>query len=151
MELITEIILLIKLLIILNLLIMALLTRELLLKPENFKKEKVEIKDTDGALTGDFVYVRQMSAKENDEFQHSLLIVTKGEDGKIKTEQDTTNFQAKLAVATVCDESGKVILEQKHIPVLVTSMTAHTLGQIADAASKLNGFDNAKKEEVLKN
>lgn len=150
LEFITEIILLIKLLIILNLLIMTILNRDFFLKKEPFLQQIVELKDVDGNPTGNTVIVRQMSAKAREEFEASIMTVKK-EKNKVNIEQDLSNYRAKLVVHTVCDENGNLLLKKEDVEFVSVNMTAHTLSQIADAAGKINGLDDSKKSEVEKN
>lgn len=124
---------------------MALLNREGLLRREELKIQKVEFGG------GDFVYVRQMSARAKDRWEQSLLQQVTGADGKIDYVRSLDDFKAKLAVATVCNEKGDLILSPEDFDVLSENMTASKMEKIIDAAQKLNRIDEADKEAMVKN
>ena len=120
---------------------MKLLNREALLKKEELEITKVDLgKD-------EFVHVRQMTGYERDLFERSIIEM--GEDGKIERKAD--DFRSKLAVCTLCDESGKLLLKQADIKVLSRSMSAARLNKIADIAQELNMLTEKDREELEKN
>lgn len=120
---------------------MAILNRDALLKKEELETKKVDLGK------GDFVYVRQMSGFEKEAFEHSIIDFDK--EGKV--ERKSEDFRAKLAVCTVCDGDGKLILKQADIKVLSRSMSAARLTKIADVASEMNKLDEESTEKVAKN
>ena len=123
-----------------------LLNREALLKKQQFEIAKVEL-DND-----DFVYVRQMSGREKEVFEQSIIRPIKDSEGKvIGYENVPEDFRAKLAVCTLCDEQGNTLLKPEDIPVLSQNMTAKTLEKIADKAQSLNKISEKEKEELEKN
>jgi len=124
---------------------MALLNREGLLRREELKIHKVELGNDD------FVYVRQMSARAKDRWEQSLLRQVTGEDGKIDYVRSLDDYKAKLAVATVCDEEGNLILSPEDYAVLSENMTAAKLEKIIDVAQELNRIDEADKDAMVKN
>ena len=124
---------------------MALLNREDLLRKEELKIEKVELGG------GDFVFVRQMSARAKDRWEQSLLQQTTDEKGNIDYVRSLDDFKAKLAVATVCDEKGNLILSPGDFDVLSENMIAAKMEKIIDVAQKLNRIDEADKEAMVKN
>lgn len=124
---------------------MALLNREGLLRREELKIHKVELGNND------FVYVRQMSARAKDRWEQSLLRQVTGEDGKIDYVRSLDDYKAKLAVATVCDEEGNLILSPEDYAVLSENMTAAKLEKIIDVAQELNRIDEADKDAMVKN
>ena len=122
---------------------MALLDRKKLLTKEDFKVEKVDLGD------GDFVYVRQMSGRERDRFEQSLIIEKPG--SKEGFEKALDDFRAKLAVVTVCDEKGNLLLQPKDAPTLSQSMSAAKLERIVNVAQRLNKISEEDKEQLVKN
>lgn len=124
---------------------MTLLNREKLLKKEDLKKEKVDLGD------GDFVYVRQMTGRERDRFEQSLLIETKEKGGAVTYERSMEDFRAKLAVQTICDEKGNNLLQPGDFPVLSQNMSAAKLELIVNKAQTLNRITAEDKEGLLKN
>lgn len=118
-----------------------LLTREMLLKKSDLKKKKVTFED------GSFVYVREMNGRERDLFESSILV--EKEDGTV--ERDTKDFRAKLAVYTVCDEEGNLILKPEDYKTLSQNISAARLARIATAARDLNKITEEDKENESKN
>jgi hypothetical protein len=71
--------------------------------------------------------------------------------GKTEIKQNTENFRTKLAVNTVCDETGALLFEPQDYQSLSKNMGSHRLELIANAAQKLNFITEADKEELTKN
>jgi gamma-glutamyltranspeptidase len=122
-----------------------LLNRDSLLKKEELKKEKVELND------GEFVYVKQMSGRERDAFEKSLLLEGKDEKGNTTYERTLDNFRTKLAVLTLCDENGERILNYEDHVVLNNNMAAETLDKIVEVANRLNAIKKEDKDTLIKN
>ncbi|MDH7604843.1 MAG: hypothetical protein QHH13_08095 [Melioribacter sp.] len=123
-----------------------LLNRSQLLEREELQIEKVEFED------GNFVYVRQMTGHERDLFEQSLLKKNRDAKGNIiGYEQATEDFRAKLAVVTICDEKGNLILQPTDYLLLSKSMSAKKLEKIINVAQKLNAITEEDKENILKN
>jgi len=121
-----------------------LLDRKKLLAKEECKIERVELEN------GDHVFVRQMSGRDRDRWESSILKkVTK--DNVVTMEQNLEDFRAKLAVATVCDEAGNLLLLPEDVPILSQNMTARSLETIVTAAQKLNKITEEDKENLTKN
>jgi hypothetical protein len=124
---------------------MAILTREQLLIKEELKKEKVDLgNDT-------FIYVRQMTGRERDRFEQSLMRERKGKGGIVDFERSLEDFRAKLGVNTICDENGNNILRPEDYPVLSQNMSAAKLELIINKAQELNRITETDKENLLKN
>jgi hypothetical protein len=117
-----------------------------LLQKEILLREKVELGNDE------FVYVTQMTGRERDNFEQSLVKKIKDRKGTVTGfEQITEDFRAKLAVCTVCDEEGKLIFEPKDYNVLSINMSAAKLEKIINAAQKLNAISEEDKEALIKN
>jgi hypothetical protein len=115
------------------------------------EKEKIEIVKVDLG-NDDFVYVRQMSGRERDRFEQSLVKAVKDEKGEIKTyENSMEDFRAKLAEVTLCDEKGNLLLKPGDYHLLSQNMTAKTLEKIVNEAQKLSKITEEDKEKLLKN
>lgn len=122
------------------------LNKEALLKKEELQIVKVEL-DKD-----ECVYVRQMTGRERDHFEQALIKHTRDSKGKITGyEQSLDDFRAKLAVNTVCDEQGNLLLGPKDYPLLSQNMSAARLEKIVNEAQKLNAISEEDKEELIKN
>lgn len=124
---------------------MAFLNRESLLKKEAFKVKRVDLGDDD------YVYVRQMSGRERDRFEASLLKEVTGKKGRVTYKRSLEDFRAKLAVNTLCDHSGNSILNPQDYEVLSQNMSADRLERIVNVAQELNHISEDDKEELIKN
>lgn len=122
-----------------------LLDRSKLLAKENLEIEKVELGE------GNIVYVRQMTGRERDQFEASLLKKKTNAKGEATYEQNTEDFRAKLAVLTLCDEKGNSLLQPADYPVLSQNMSAKRLEKIITASQKLNAITEVDKENLTKN
>lgn len=120
------------------------LTRDDLLRKTELKK--VEVKFNDGTS----VYVREMTGHERDAFEKSITRV-KVQGTQVIQENIYDDFRAKLAVHTLCDDEGELLLKPGDVSVLSRNMSATKLMQIADAAAKINGITPEEKEDLVKN
>ena len=121
-------------------------SRNALLQKEELERVKVDLGK------GEFVYVKQMTGHERDNFEQSLLKKNKDNKGTvIGYEQATEDFRAKLAVVTVCDEDGKLLFFPEDYVLLSRNMSAKRLEIIINAAQKLNAISEEDKEELVKN
>lgn len=124
---------------------MALLKREDFLKQDDFKIEKVDLGN------GDFVYVKEMSAKSKEDYQRSLMEVTFDDKGTPKTKQKTEDLNAKLAVCTMCDKDGNLIMKPNDAHKLSGYMKASKLEKIVEASTKINAMNVDAVENEVKN
>ena len=124
---------------------MGLLDRKKLLQKELLKTQKVDLGEND------FVYVRQMTGRERDQFERSLLKEVKDSKGKLDYERSIEDFRAKLAVNTVCDENGNLLLQPNDFPLLSQSMSAFRLEKIVNIAQEINKITEDDKEGLIKN
>ncbi len=122
---------------------MGLLDRASLLKKEELEITKVNLGK------GDFVYVRQMTGRERDRFEQSLVKENKNAEGGI--EKALEDFRAKLAVCTVCDEKGNLLLTVADVATLSQNMSAKRLEIIVNKAQELNKISEEDKENLVKN
>jgi hypothetical protein len=122
------------------------LNREALLQRDELKIEKVQ-------LTRGFVYVREMTGYEKDVWEQSMLKQRPSGDKNKPVEYETTleDFRAKLAVVTVCDESGELLFQPKDVKTLNKMMSASNMERIIEAAQRLNAVTEKDKEDILKN
>ena len=121
------------------------LSREDLLKKEELRIEEVKLGGDD------VVNVRQMTGRERDQFEQSLLKEVKGEKGETKLERSLDDFRAKLAVCTVCDQAGVLLLKSRDISLLSQNMSAARLEKIVNKAQALNKISEEDKENLVKN
>ena len=124
---------------------MALLNRDILLKKEVLKIKKVDLGDEE------FVFVRQMTGRERDRFEQSLMYEKRDKRGNITFERSLEDFRAKLAVHTVCDEAGNNLLQPEDYPTLSQNMSAARLELIVNEAQELNRISAVDRENLIKN
>lgn len=124
---------------------MGLLNRGSLLKREDLKIEKVDLGNEE------FIFVRQMTGRERDQFEKSLFKEVVDKKGRPDYERNLSDFRAKLAVNTVCDEKGNMLLNPDDYEQLSKSMSAYRLEKIVNAAQKLNNITDDDKEGLVKN
>ena len=123
---------------------MAFLSRENLLKKSKLIVQKVDFED------GSFVFVKQMSGRERDAFEGLIIARNTTEDGKVTYERVLESFRARLAVCTVCDEQGHLLLTVDDVAALNDNMSAAMLQDIVDAAQELNKITPEKKADAVK-
>jgi hypothetical protein len=121
------------------------LSREDLLKKQDLLTEKVVLSKTE------CVYVRQMTGRERDRFEQSLMKEVKGTDGQIEFTRSLDDFRAKLAVYTLCDEQGKNLMQPGDVGLLSQNISAARLELIVNMAQKLNKISDDDKENLVKN
>ncbi len=125
---------------------MALLNKKQLLSRDDLEIKKVYLNDED------YVCVRQMTAKERDTFEQSMLKPIKDQQGNIiDYEREMENFRAKLAVSTICDDNGKLLLNFNDYLSLSQSMSAKKMERIINTAQELNKITEDDKEAMVKN
>jgi len=114
------------------------------------KKEELEIKKVDLGK-GEIVFVRQMTGRERDTFEQSLLKKIEKPGMAVAYEQSLTDFRAKLAVCTLCDQDGKSLLRPDDFELLSQNMSAYRLEQIVNAAQSINAISEADKAALVIN
>lgn len=122
-----------------------LLDRKQLLKKEDLKKEKVDLGNDE------FVYVRQMTGHERDNFEQSLIKEKTDFKGNVTYQRSLSDFRAKLAVCTLCKENGDALLSSDDYVILSKNMSAARLEKIITIAQKLNKITEEDKEALVKN
>jgi hypothetical protein len=111
-------------------------------------KEKLEVVKVDLGK-GDFIFVRQMTGRERDRFEQSLIKENKSVEGGY--EKSLEDFRAKLAVCTVCNEAGVLTFSAGDFATLSQNMSAARLEKIINVAQKINKISEEDKENLVKN
>jgi hypothetical protein len=124
---------------------MALLTREIITRKTTFEMVEVDVSEWDDSAERTTVFVREMSARERDDYEASL-VTGKGK----KTEVNFKDMRAKLAAATCCDADGTLIFRPEDVEWL-SAKPVKVLNRICDAARKLNGLNEDDEEDTVKN
>ncbi len=124
-----------------------LLSREALLAKEKLEIVKVDLGNDE------YVFVRQMTGRERDAFEASLVEIQESATpgGKPIVIQRQDDFRAKLAVHSVCDESGELLLKADDYAVLSTNISARRLEAIVNVAQSLNRISEEDRDNLLKN
>lgn len=125
---------------------MGLLNRDSLIKREKLEVRKVDLGN------GEFVYVREMTGRERDNFERSLMKEIRDKTGKLNDyETNIRDFRAKLAVCTVSDEKGDLILRPEDYNELSKNMRISKLEKIMEVAQEVNAISSQDREEMVKN
>jgi len=125
---------------------MEILDRSKLLAKEELERVEVQLSETE------IVFVRQMTGRERDTWEQSLRKETRDKKGTVTGYDIALNdFRAKLAVCTLCDGEGKLLLSMSDYPLLSQNMSAFKLEKIINAAQKLNAISEEDKEALVKN
>lgn len=123
-----------------------LLSREVLLSKQSLQVQKVDLGDDD------YVFVREMTARERDTFEQSLTKANRNSKGVVVGyDQQLGDFRAKMAVVTLCDESGTLLLKPEDYAMLSQNMGIKRMELIVNEAQKLNKITDEDKEELIKN
>ena len=120
------------------------LNREKLLTKEVLEVRKVDLGK------GEFVYVKQMTGHERDNFERSLLKEVK-KGNELDYVRSLEDFRAKLAVNTLCDKEGILLLKPMDYPILSQSMSAARLEKIVNISQEMNAIKEEDKEKLVKN
>lgn len=122
----------------------------LLSRQDLLKKVKLEIKRVDFD-DGSHVFVKEMNGHEKDKLEASMLVLKIDKDGNRDYEQTLEDFRSKLAVATVCDEKGKLILKPSDVDTLSQNISAKKLSKIAEVSQEVNKITEQDRRNLLKN
>ena len=128
---------------------MKLLSREQLLKKDVLEKKEVILDEK----TGEGVWVRQMTAREKNNWEiaqttQKTIATKKGK--KTEFDLNLNDYRAKLAVQCVCDEDGVLIFKPEDFKVLTINWSALKMEKIADVANELNAITEEDIEEMTK-
>ena len=105
----------------------------------------VQIRELDIPEWGGIVFVRGMTGRERDRYEHSC-VEQKGKDTRINMK----NARAKLVVLCTVDENGKRIFGDADI-ALLADKSAKALDRIFSVAQELSGISKDDMEELTKN
>lgn len=122
------------------------LNRALLLQKDKLERVEVDLGNNQS------VWVRQMTGRERDQFEQSLIKEIKDKKGNVTGyDRALGDFRAKLAVSTVCDAEGSLVFLADDYSLLSQNMSAFKLEKIVNAAQKLNAISEEDKEALVKN
>jgi len=124
---------------------MAFLGKEKLLVQAELEIKQVMFKN------GDWVYVREMTGKERNNFENSIMRQEKDANGVFQMVQKLDNFRSKLAVCTLCDEEGNLLFTMLDVERLSEAISATMLEEIVKVAQSMNAIVPEVKEDIVKN
>jgi len=124
---------------------MAFLGKEKLLTQAELEIKQVTFKN------GDWVFVREMTGKERNAFENSIMKQEKDNNGVLQLVQKLDNFRSKLAVCTLCDEEGTLLFTMLDVERLSAAISATMLEEIVKVAQSMNAIVPEVKEEIVKN
>lgn len=130
---------------------MAILTREMALKSDRFEIAEVDVTEwgpidpKTNKPEPTTVFVRELTAREKDEFESGLVTV-KGRKQKMNLD----DLRARMAVLVCCDANRKPIFRTEDVEWL-TKKSVRPLSRIYNAAKLLNDLSDEDEEELLKN
>ena len=119
---------------------MGLLNRETILQASDLKTEQVAVPEWGGD-----VLVSTMTGEARDAWEASLVIRKPG-----KAEANLSNVRARLAAATLVDETGARMFTQDDIEMLGAKSSA-ALDRVCKVAQRLNGLGDQDLEELKGN
>jgi hypothetical protein len=120
---------------------MTFLNRNALLKKSSLRIEKVNLGDDD------FVFVREMTASERDDYELSLLNnTTSGQP-----EKNMKDFRAKFCVRVICDEQGNRILKDRDIEKFSQNFSSSNMKLVFNKAKELNNILDEEIKDTEKN
>lgn len=100
---------------------------------------------------GQSVFVRQMTGRERDLFEQTLIQEKKDDKGEVTYEKSLGDFRAKLSVQTICNAEGDLLLLPEDYETLSKNMSAARLEKIVNVAQELNKISEQDKENLVKN
>jgi len=116
------------------------LDKKSILNSDDLPREKITVPQWGGDL-----FIRTLSGSERDDFEQSCV----NKKGKNK-EANLTNIRARLAVLTICDESGTRLFGAGDVEAL-GKKSAKALDLIFDVASRLNGLGQTDIDDLSGN
>jgi hypothetical protein len=123
---------------------MKLLTRDMLLAKQKLRIEKVDLGNDE------YVYVREMTGQDRDRFDQMLMTIKNDGSGE-KVVRSLDDFRAKLAVCTICDEEGNLLLKPEDYQALSKNISAARLDKIVTTAQELSKISEQDVNDMLKN
>lgn len=118
----------------------ALTAEQILGTAGNLRRERVDVPEWGG-----HVFVRELTGKERDEYETSIVSI--GPDGQPKMHSE--NMRAKLAALSIVNESGERVFTTKQAAAL-GDLSAAALDRVLDTAKTLSRIGEDELEAVGK-
>jgi hypothetical protein len=119
---------------------MAILSKKQILDAPDLKIETVPVPEWGGD-----VLVRGLTGEQRDTFEASIVHL----EGK-KAATDLANIRAKLVSASLVDEKGDLLFDERDVEALGRK-SAVALQRIFEVAQRLSGLTQSDVEELAKN
>lgn len=117
--------------------------RKLILQAKDLPREAVQVPEWPAV---NVVYVRTLTGTERDEFEQSVLEISKGKDLKFRM----ANIRARLCAMAMTDKDGNAIFDAEDAAALGTK-SAKVLDRIFAVAQRLSGISEKDVESLSKN
>lgn len=122
------------------------LTREQFLSVPALRVQKVYLPERQ-----DYVFVRELTGAERDQFEASNLIKDRDKKrGTMTYDVRMENARARLVVMGLCDENGTRLLQEADMDA-VGRMGAGVITRLYNVIASLSGITDDDLEDLLKN
>ncbi len=106
------------------------------------KKVHIESNNTD-------LYMKQLSATDQDSYESELVKLKNNKDGSVATEHDLNAMRAKYLVRCLCDAEGNRLLKDNEFSV-IGSKSGHVIREMHEKALEVNEATTQQQEETEK-
>jgi len=122
---------------------MTYLSADEILGADDLLREPVEVPEWGGT-----VLVQGMSGTARDKFEAQMM--NENMNG-VSKDKALANYRARLAAATIVDESGKRLFQGDAVVKRLGEKSAQALSRVVEVASRLSGLTSADAEELTGN
>lgn len=123
------------------------LTREAFLKNEKVKPKVHEIFIE---ALDQYVYMKEMSASDQDSYELSIIDLVDQPDGSVKAKRNLDSNKAKYLVRVLCDEKGKRMFKDTEFH-FIGEMSIPVIRELHTKALELNRATEKEIEDMEKN
>lgn len=131
---------------------MGLLTKEMILKAQDFEKEEVEVAEWGGS-----VFIRSMTSEASDEVQQIFMrlsgvdeVSQNGSQVAIKDPEAMKGMKAKIVAYCLCDKNGDLLFAEEGDWQLLASRNSAVIDRLYDVAMRINRFTDESVEQEKK-
>lgn len=124
------------------------LSKEQILSADDLVRERVNVPEwcpAGGDKANAFVYVRELTASEKDQFDAENYVV-QGKDVSV----NRVNFKARLLARTICNERGEPLFKLKELEGLGRK-SHRAMERLAAVALRLSAMTQESQDELLGN
>lgn len=124
--------------------------RKVIPRDELLKKQQLAVEWVPLDEEGGGVFVKEMSARERDAWEASMLEEHETDEGTTEYKTGFTDFRAKLAVRTCVDDNGSYLFDEDDAEELSKNMGAKRMEMIVNVAQRLNKISKKDRENLEK-